>query len=114
MNRILASLVTLGLLVCTVIGPMGCSSDPPHCRYNPECNGGIGAFCDFDNDCIEGFCCDSANCGGGMCTYSCGDDLDCPSDMLCEHGNCFFACDFDADCADGQTCEHASTVCEWN
>jgi len=96
-----------------VVAGLGCDDGPEHCRYDPLCGGGIGSFCDDDRDCYAGFCCDSGNCGGGMCTYACHDDFDCPSDMLCEHDTCFFSCQSDRDCAEGQSCEHGETVCEW-
>lgn len=65
-------------------------------------------------DCAEGICCDSDNCGGGMCTYSCDHDEDCPPTMACEHHVCVYMCDSDADCASGWECEHDNTVCEWD
>jgi hypothetical protein len=85
------------------------------CRFSPDaCFGNVGANCDNDNDCNDGFCCEeNANCGGGMCTLDCNDDGDCPSFMRCEHNMCFFRCDNDSDCSDGQSCEHGETVCEW-
>lgn len=92
---------------------LSCDGDPEHCRFDPDCGGGIGAFCDEESDCDEGICCDSGNCGGGMCTYRCDNDNPCPDDMACEHGTCFFTCDDDVDCAAGQSCEHGHTICEW-
>jgi hypothetical protein len=85
------------------------------CRYHPaSCAGGVGAFCDVDRDCISGFCCTKeSNCGGGMCTFACRGDRDCPPDMACEHDVCFFRCSSDRDCAVGQSCEHGHSVCEW-
>jgi len=85
------------------------------CRFDPAgCGGDVGGNCIDDRDCAEGFCCqESANCGGGMCTYDCESDADCPDFMACEHDVCFFRCDDDLDCAEGQGCEHGNTVCEW-
>ena len=79
------------------------------------CGGGeeTGAPSDEDDDCESEYCCGSGNCGGGMCTYPCRDDLDCPDSMACEHDTCFFRCDRDVDCAPGESCEHGDTVCEW-
>ena len=105
--RTLAALTSLFALLAVA----GCA--PAHCRYDPGCGGGVGATCDNDSQCATGWCCDSGNCGGGMCTYSCRDDLDCPSDMLCEHDTCFFNCASDEDCAVGMSCEHGQTICEW-
>lgn len=98
---------------------VGCGDDDDQpydaCRYEPQyCTGEPGSFCDTDRDCYAGICCtERANCGGGMCTYSCRDDRDCPPDMACEHDVCFFRCSSDRDCAVGQSCEHGNTVCEW-
>jgi hypothetical protein len=75
-------------------------------------DGDPGAPCEVHDDCESGFCCGSDHCGGGMCTYPCHDDRDCPPDMGCEHETCFFRCDGDRDCAPGETCEHGDTVCE--
>lgn len=92
---------------------LSCDGEPDHCRFDPECEGGVGGFCDTASDCDEGFCCDTNNCGGGMCTYRCSDDHECPDDMLCEHETCFFRCADDTDCAEGMSCEHGETICEW-
>lgn len=84
------------------------------CREHPgDCEGEIGGDCDVTDDCFDGFCCRDKNCGGGMCTYRCSDDRDCPDSMLCEHDACFFRCDDDRDCGPGQECEHGKTICEY-
>jgi hypothetical protein len=106
------------LCAATLIAGCGDDDDPgPYdaCRFEPEvCHGETGSFCDTDRDCYSGVCCTSeSNCRGGMCTYSCRDDRDCPPDMACEHDVCFFRCSSDRDCAVGQSCEHGKTVCEW-
>ncbi len=105
------------LTLCALLGAASllasCTGDPEFCRYDPECGGGIGSNCRTSDDCSDGFCCDSGNCGGGMCTYRCDADRDCPVEMACEHGTCFFTCSSDDDCAPGMSCEHGDTVCEW-
>lgn len=106
-----------GVLLNVTCGP---PLPPPgaDCRYNPNCNaagglGGVGAYCDHDNQCVSGHCCEKDECDGGMCTQGCNKDKDCPADMLCEHNECFWVCDHDSDCADGQNCVHGNRVCEW-
>lgn len=96
----------------------GCGDDisSETCRFEPaECDGGAGALCRDDRDCLDGlFCCtEDKNCGGGMCTAGCDSDRDCPPDMLCEHDKCFYACASDRDCAIGMSCEHGNTICEY-
>jgi hypothetical protein len=107
----------LSLALLAVVG--GCGDDDyPYgvgCRYDPAgCYGGPGGVCETHADCESGYCCtDASNCGGGMCTWHCSNDIDCPRDMGCEHHMCFYLCASDADCAVGQRCEHGHTVCEW-
>lgn len=111
-RTIVASVVAL--LAGAVLGLVAASCEVEHCRYDPQCGGGIGGFCGDSSDCDEGFCCtEESNCGGGMCTYRCDDDNDCPEDMACEHDKCFFRCDSDSQCAEGMSCEHGRTICEW-
>lgn len=105
-------------MLIAMIGPTGCgggaSSDK--CRLYPEdCRGAAGTLCNDDRDCNGGLecCTDNNNCGGGMCTFECQDDRDCPIDMLCQHDLCFYACNSDDDCADSMSCEHGNTVCEY-
>ena len=113
-----------GVLACVSLAlPLAaCGDDNPSsvsselCRFDPvSCPGASGALCRRDVDCQPGlFCCtEDSNCGGGMCTLQCKDDLECPPDMACEHSKCFYRCDSDIDCAEGMSCEHAHTVCEW-
>lgn len=104
----------VGLLAGAFVGLVAAGCEVEHCRFDPQCGGGIGGLCNEDDDCDEGFCCtDESNCAGGMCTYRCSDDADCPDDMACQHDKCFFVCNEDSDCADGMSCEHGATVCEW-
>jgi hypothetical protein len=117
-SAILGILVALVGTSCHECGrsPYGVGDydDVPQCRFDPGCDGGMGALCDDDDDCESGFCCrDDGNCAGGMCTAPCDVDAHCPPEMLCEHHKCFFACDDDDECADGMSCEHDHTVCEW-
>lgn len=92
---------------------VGRSSDL--CRLSPDdCEDGqAGASCSSNFDCQESCCQDSNNCAGGMCSFSCEDDTQCPADMACEHNICFYRCTQDVDCAPGQSCEHDNTLCEW-
>ncbi|GAB5543988.1 MAG: hypothetical protein RLO52_40160 [Sandaracinaceae bacterium] len=101
-------------ILFVLLGVSGCGPGDG-CRFDPAaCGGDVGASCVGDGDCADGFCCtEDANCGGGMCTLPCEEDLDCPSFMACEHRVCFFRCEVDEDCAVGQSCEHGQTVCEW-
>lgn len=106
------------LVLAVLTWPLvGCDDDDEggleQCRFDPDCGGGIGGFCQDRTDCATDYCCESDNCGGGTCAVVCDGDLDCPEDMLCEHGSCFFACASDDDCAVGMSCEHGQTICEW-
>lgn len=78
------------------------------------CGGGgsLGYECRFNEDCGDGFCCESPQCAHGMCTYDCRDDRDCPSDMGCDHDVCFFRCAGDVDCPLPFHCEHKHSLCE--
>lgn len=107
--------LSLGALLSVTCGP----PVPPggDCRYNPHCVpvgglGGLGAYCNHNADCGSGHCCEKNECDGGMCTYECKGDPDCPAGTLCEHGVCLYACAGEADCAPEQKCEHRG-VCEW-
>jgi hypothetical protein len=112
-------LLALGLVGAVVVlfsfacgGPGG--GVDVYCRDNPgDCPGEIGGGCFDDRDCLDGICCQSDHCGGGMCTYPCGSDVDCPESMGCEHGVCFFYCAGKDGCGPGQKCEHGNTVCEY-
>ncbi len=111
----LASLFSIPLLVGLLAGACAPAPGSGPCRLDPLCGGGgIGAFCDRHADCVDGYCCDSDHCDGGMCSLPCDSDVDCPVNMLCEHDTCFYICDSDRDCAAGQECKHGNTVCEWD
>lgn len=71
----------------------------------------VGAPCSVHADCPTGTCCTSPPCGG-MCTYECRDDRDCPYGTLCEGGKCFWSCRSSYDCAPGYSCKHDHTVCQ--
>ncbi len=103
----------LGFLVaCGHYGPYDDGYE--RCRFDPaNCPGGIGGFCDDDDECETGFCCDTKECNHGMCTFRCDERDDCPFDMECEHGVCFLGCDDGDDCAEGMKCEHGHKACEW-
>ena len=103
--------LTLGALLSVTCGPPG----PPvgDCRYNPDCGGGLGGFCDRDSECGSGYCCERKECDHGMCTFDCDSDPECPAGMLCQHDTCFFSCNNHGDCARGQKCKHGR-VCEWD
>lgn len=108
-----AAAAALSALIAAFAAP-GCAPSDG-CRYDPvACGGDVGAICTSDAECASGYCCtERSNCGGGMCTIPCADDLDCPGFMACEHQVCFFRCELDEDCAVGQSCEHGNTICEW-
>lgn len=103
--------LALGALLSVTCGPPG----PPtgDCRYDPNCAGGLGGFCDKDKDCFSGHCCGKDSCAGGMCTYQCKVDANCPQGMLCDGGVCYFACSNPGDCSPGQDCTKEG-VCHWN
>ena len=107
---------TIALWLVASLCLLGCDDDDEdHCRYNQgtdQCFGSLGGTCDRDRDCWQGECCTSKDCGGGMCTLSCRDDLDCPFGMACHDDLCFYACESDADCAYRWSCEHKKTVCQ--
>jgi len=111
----------VALLGALLASPLACNDTPLRydddwdCSYDPRnCDSGdLGAYCHSNAECDTGWCCESKECGGGMCTYSCDRDNDCPADMGCEHHTCFFYCHNDNDCAAGQKCEH-KRVCEWD
>jgi hypothetical protein len=112
--------VGLVALLLAALSLPACDDDDDYpyydeCRFEPGlCAGGLGGLCGGNQDCAVGFCCrNPKECGGGMCTLSCRNDLDCPVEMACEHGMCFYSCRSDLDCAAGQHCGHGHTVCEW-
>lgn len=110
--------VILGLF-CVVLLTMHCGGSSVAsdlCRLNPKnCGGGAGTLCNDDRGCGVGLICctQKGNCGGGMCTFQCKADTDCPATMRCEHDVCFYRCERDEDCAPGMSCEHKNTICEY-
>ena len=73
----------------------------------------LGGACYTSYDCGTGFCCTSPPCRGGMCTYACRSDIDCPYGTRCDGGACFVMCYYDTDCAWGQTCKKGRTLCQY-
>ncbi len=117
-RRMISSLGALKLGASALVGGLAIGGacggpNPGDCRGDPFCNnGGIGAFCDGNSECFDGYCCEKKGCNEGMCTYRCDNDSECPSNMGCEHDVCFFRCGGDGDCLNGQECKHDG-VCEW-
>jgi len=89
----------------------GCSSDGPQGGNSPVIQ--MGGACYSPYDCATGYCCTSPACRGGMCTYACRTDYDCPNGSRCDGGSCFWSCVSDAQCAWGQTCKKAHTLCQY-
>lgn len=111
--------------LATVFAVATCGSGPdawdgdyevdPLCRTAPlQCEGGIGGLCTFEDDCDEGVCCLTRACGGGTCTYLCGEGVGCPPGMACHDGFCFFSCNADGDCGPGQKCQVNHTICRYD
>jgi hypothetical protein len=95
----------MSLLIWVWLGACGVEPNE-RCRHTPErCQGGPGGFCSDAADCATELCCELEPCGGGMCTFSCSGDGDCPDPMRCQEGHCFYDCLSVADCADGMLCE---------
>jgi len=83
--------------------------------HRNDCEGGmIGERCKIGDDCADGVCCLTKDCGGKTCTFLCGSNADCAPGMLCEGGFCFFSCTADADCNSGQKCDHDHTICQYD
>jgi hypothetical protein len=102
-SRILGWILSGGLVLAA------CGDDDELGDWGPAAS--VGALCRAHADCATGFCCTSPPCGG-MCTYSCRHDVDCPYGTLCADGACFWACTDTLDCAPGYSCKHAHTVCQ--
>jgi hypothetical protein len=103
-------------MLVAMVGSSGCGGPSSNkCRFHPEaCHGAAGALCESDHECGAGtYCCTENDCGGGMCTFDCDHDHDCPGDMLCDNNLCFYACDSDADCAPTMKCSH-NDVCKYD
>ena len=91
---------------------MGCSSnDGPN--YGGPGAIPMGGACYTVYDCATGYCCMGPPCHGGMCTYACRSDVDCPLGFGCDGGACFWNCRVDSDCAMGQTCKKGHSLCQY-
>jgi hypothetical protein len=68
--------------------------------------GSFGDGCADDRDCAER-CVKGGDWPGGMCTYRCNEDRDCPPGTACvdkEGGVCAFTCSRSGDCPAGYGC----------
>jgi hypothetical protein len=71
------------------------------CGDDDDRRGNLGAACIDHRDCDER-CVRGGDWPGGMCTYSCSDDRDCPSGTACvnkDGGICAVTCRSHSDCA---------------
>jgi hypothetical protein len=110
-NKMRSKLLTCGL-ACFWSLAMGCSSnDGPN--YGGPGAIPMGGACYTVYDCATGYCCTSPPCRGGMCTYACRSDFDCPLGFGCDGGACFWNCRVDSECALGQTCKKAHSLCQY-
>ena len=77
---------------------LGCGDDGPGIGPGSRL---VGGACDADHHC-QGRCVGGKHYPGGMCTFSCRDDRDCPGGTFCvaDHGGiCALACGHPRDCA---------------
>ncbi|MBL9107491.1 MAG: hypothetical protein JNL82_41780 [Myxococcales bacterium] len=103
--------LTASLLVGAILG-ISCGPPPVNCHLDPYCNSGdLGAFCENDSECRDGYCCESKSCNDGMCSLPCDGSDECPGGFKCSGGSCFFACNNDSQCANGQDCDKGA--CKW-
>jgi hypothetical protein len=102
--------VLVGMLACLAL-PTACGDDHGPPTGNAALS--IGAACYAPYNCATNYCCASPPCGGGMCTYPCRRDPECPYGTRCADGACFWACVTDRDCPLGESCKHAHTVCQY-
>ncbi|HEY5958337.1 MAG TPA: hypothetical protein VIV60_17355 [Polyangiaceae bacterium] len=97
------------LAILTILA-VGCSDDDNPYPYGVA---GIGAYCQVNYDCADGFCCTSPPCGHGMCSYRCAASADCPYGALCDGGVCYSRCQSDPDCYVGQHCKPGKFICQY-
>lgn len=91
MRHAFSSCLVLMMFASALIA-LACDDDPH-----------IGAACEHDRHCEDGRCARGPDFPGGMCTYSCRDDRDCPSDWFCIEkagGVCAHGCDRSHQCED--------------
>jgi hypothetical protein len=81
------------LLFAAALAASGCDDDDDH-------YGDTGAPCDDDEQCMDR-CARGPDWPGGMCTYECNTDEDCPGGTACvdrSGGVCAVLCEVNDDC----------------
>ena len=79
---------------CLLFAVAACGDD------DDEGPGDLGLACDNDAQC-QGRCVEGGDFPGGMCTFACGDDADCPAGSACvnrEGGICGVTCEVHSNC----------------
>lgn len=100
MRAVSIGLVALGHAVCGG-GDGGGGGDPGGFGGDP------GDFCSVSAECVTSFCCQTEDCGFGMCSNPCDDDFDCPGGMGCRDDVCLVLCPSrdDRECPAGFECD---------
>jgi hypothetical protein len=112
LRAIVRRTLLIGALAATAGITVGCNSNDGPTNVAPGMQQ-LGGACYSAYDCATGYCCVSPPCHGGMCTYACRGDADCPYGTRCDGGACFVVCYYDTDCAWGQTCKKGHTLCQY-